>query len=69
MAVFEKHLTGVEKNAQKEAHDPDCSPEGLIWACLFGEGLEDIDWYDCCTYFQSITKSVQSFLAATFETF
>ena len=25
--------------------------------------------YDCCTYFQSITKSVQSFLVVTFKTF
>ena len=45
MAVFERHLAGVEKNMRRSANDPDCSPEGLIWACLFGEGLQDIDWY------------------------
>ena len=25
--------------------------------------------YDCCTYFQSITKIVQAFFTLTFETF
>ena len=28
-----------------------------------------ITMYDCCTYFQSINKIVQSFFAVTFETF
>ena len=43
LEAFENHLQNVDKNAPRRSEDPDCTPAGLINACLFGDGLKDIE--------------------------
>ena len=43
LQVFEKHMIGIEKKMDQGPNDPDCSAQGLIKACLFGEGLDGIN--------------------------
>jgi hypothetical protein len=45
LEVFEKHLLGIPKPVEKRENDPSCTAQGLIKACLFGEGLEGINKY------------------------
>lgn len=43
LETFQKHIQNIDTNAEPLPTDPDCSAAGLINACLFGEGLEDIE--------------------------
>ena len=43
LEAFENHLQNVDKKAPRRSEDPDCTPAGLINACLFGDGLKDIE--------------------------